>query len=622
MQGQWHFATASLPLLRARLDASLISRKDGLPRRMAAFSADYRFIVPKPLECKVMLADHTATVSRVRAPLAEHSSRLLTALSGVAPGAVLAIAIATLCGEIGRLVHWRFISSAQASCLLLAVLIIVVVGALSGLVRRDARNWPRRRTSHVARVRIRVVATWVCARLPNLSSGTPGSLVLGGDHVRHLVYTAQEANTGFLDYGVNPYPRAWHTLVAMVWSASGARQDAGGLRDLVGLMSLGSWLLFALLSLATGHLAHAFAVRCGASATVASWAGLAAGAMTLWPSFLSNYQVLGFENSIVAALVLAVCAREVLSEPARLRAVVLCAAGVAVMANTWQLLLPASLMALGVVVVATLCDRPGLMLQVAGWVTLSGVVAAPGVIAVMNQIGIDHATDAGVVAPLPLVLLPLALCATAITAIRWRRDARVVAVAAMVLATGLSAPVLAARAGIPVTQYYPSKLLWSAGALGLAPLGLLLSFGAARMWHSRGALTLPARATVVAIAGPLLSLCAANPAFAVVSWPAVDGSRVLGTLASPGAGEAQVVWFPGEVYESTIARILLDFYRVGHHEGFLPQQPLGVNEECEVLRGSSHPAVLSPAPAPDVRERYSCVAQVRVIRVAASRVSS
>jgi hypothetical protein len=211
----------------------------------------------------------------------------------------------------------------------------------------------------------------------------------------------------------------------------------------------------------------------------------------------------------------------------------------------------------------------------------------------------------------------MALTATLAAAVLWRRDRRILALAAMVLGTAASAPILAATVGIPVTRYYPSKLLWISAVLGLAPLGVWLSRWTDRIWKVRGRTTVPARSAVVVFSALFLLICAVNPARALYSWARVDGSKVLSALRAPNAGSAQVVWLPGEPNESTIARILLDFYRVEHHEPFLPQQPLALSEECALLRLSSSPTVLSTGSAADVRTRFACVPDVQVVPAAA-----
>jgi hypothetical protein len=535
-------------------------------------------------------------------------------VGALAPTFVVLVAVVTACGELGKSLHWRFLASAGASRLVLGVVLLAVVGGafLASRGRADdGRAGSRGQWLASAPALLLFGYAAVGQFLP---LHRRAEWFLGGDHVRHLVFTAQEAVTGYLDYDVNSYPRAWHTLVALVWSARGAGQDADGLLSLVGLLSLGSWCVYGLFTLATGHAVRAMALRCGLSAGSAGRAGLAAGAITLWPSFLSDYQALGFENSIIAGLVIAVCAGVVLDRPHDPRSVVVCAAGVAVTANAWQLLLPAPAIALGVVAIAA-WRAGGTTARVVTLVAvgLGAVVAVPGIVAVVSSVGIAHATDAGVVAPLPVVILPLALLATAAVGVIFRRDLRVLAVVAMVGVTALSAPALAVKVGIPVTQYYPSKVLWSATVLALLPLGVLLSSGVDRVWRLRGARAVPTRSALIAVSGLALAACAVNPGLAVVSWASVDGNRVLTALTTPDAGATQVVWLPGELADSTITRILLDFYRVGGPGAFLPQQPLRLAQECELLASQPHPGVLSSAPEADVRRRYACSPELRVV---------
>ena len=58
------------------------------------------------------------------------------------------------------------------------------------------------------------------------------------------------------------------------------------------------------------------------------------------PEVHRAYQALGFESSLVAAVVLAVCLRELLERPGSLSALLVCASSLVVMGHTWQLLLP------------------------------------------------------------------------------------------------------------------------------------------------------------------------------------------------------------------------------------------------------------------------------------------
>lgn len=539
-------------------------------------------------------------------------------VAGAAPALVVLLALATGVAELAAATGWRLLASPAASRVVLAVLVgAVLVGGWWVHRTSPARPAGGRGPARASR------GSWWLVSAPGLlmlgyavvalavPRATRAAWFLGGDHLRHLTFTAQEVVTGNLDYTVNPYPRAWHTLVALAWTAFGGRQDARGLLGLVDLLSLASWCAYALLALATGHAAHALAARRGLSERAAAGAGLVAGAITLWPSFLSDYMVLGFENSVLAGVVLAVSARQVLARPRPWR-VVVCAAGIAVMANAWQVLLPATVLAFAVVAVGGWRrGGGGTRATVLAALAVSVAIAVPGLRGV-GTIGIGHATDAGVEAPLPVVFLPLAFAATLWVGWRARRDLSALAFVLMAVGTALTAAVLAVRVGIPITQYYPAKVLWNAVVLGLAPLGVVTSVAVGAVWRVRGALAVPARALAGTVAILLLVACAVNPAFAVVSWPNVDGGRVLATVTAPAAGQAQVVWLPGHPNDSTVARILLDFYRVGSAP-WLPQEPLPLERECELLGGEQRPAVLSSAPAGEVRSRYACVPGVQVI---------
>ncbi|SDP26523.1 hypothetical protein SAMN04489867_1898 [Pedococcus dokdonensis] len=567
-------------------------------------------------------------------------------LGELAPTVVVAMAALVVVAELARWVDWPFLSSvAWSRVVLTAAVALVVVTSLRGAAvsaRGSAGSGERDRGSRTGATdrSTRLLAGWApavpalvltgYAVVSRFQSG-PGrwEWFLGGDSVRHVVMTAAERSTGFLDYSVEPYPRAWHTLMACVWSATGAHGDAAGLLSLVDLLSTGIWLLYALLSLATGLTAQALGARCGLPARSAALCGLVAAALTLVPTLISNYLVLGLHSSVVGALLLAVTAREVVVRPATRRAVVVTGSCVLVMAHTWQLLLPAA--ALGFALVALAQLRPGLVgaadpgrrtgsggasaAWVGGTVLVAAASAVPSLAAVATKVGIQHATDAGVDAPVPFVLLTLALVSSVVLLVRRRRDLVVVTVALAVLGTALSGPLLAARVGISPTTYYPSKLLWHAAVLGLAPtavlggrlMGMLESRakGAARvLWLGAGA----------AIGAVVLG-CLANPLIgASGAWPSPHGAVVLRAVTTPRAADAQVVW-TGDGADDTISRILLDYYRVAQTPARTAQGGLDVATECQLLSESDAPAVLSTRDEPDVRARYACAPDVQRIPV-------
>ncbi|WP_406831806.1 hypothetical protein ABEG17_03025 [Pedococcus sp. KACC 23699] len=451
-----------------------------------------------------------------------------------------------------------------------------------------------------------------------LSPGERAEWFLGGDHVRHLLFVADERATGSLDYAVQSYPRGWHTLVATVWAATGAQLDGAGLRSLVDLMSTAVWLLPALLSLVTGSLAVEVARRYGAGRTEWSVAGLGAAAAVLLPSFLANYQALGFENSYVGAIVLAVLAKQVVvvDESRALRAAFVAVAGVVVCAHSWQLLLPTAGVAylyLAWPVVRRGKARDRLALAVAS--VLGAAVSLPAMLAVFTVIGIQHATDSGVRAPVPVALLVAGVACASGVAYRRPRDGSLRTLLAIVVLPSVTAVAVAMRVGIPLSDYYPSKLLWHSAVLGLSPLAVVVVRGWAVLGERADSMLARAARGLGGVTGALLLAYALiSPAGAFVgAWSSTRGPVTLGAITSPGAGDAQVVWL-GAVGDDTIGRVLLDFYRIPDTYR-TPQPPLDVAEECELLHAAKRPAVLSNRPGSEVRARYACVPALEVVPV-------
>ncbi|NYG07690.1 hypothetical protein BJ986_002177 [Phycicoccus badiiscoriae] len=557
------------------------------------------------------------------------ASRFARAVQLVPVVFMLLLAAAVLLGEASELTGLRPLAGAWGSRAFLILLVLVTAG-----LSRQLKIWetvaPPMRFALAPAIPGLVLAGYAIAVRP-LPAGKRAEWFLGADHVRHLMFVPELQGAGNLSYAQQSYPRAWQTLVTAVWSATGGRPDADGFRSLVDLMSTAAWFLPAVLSVATGSLAVHVGRRVGlgergrGEAPIAV-AGLGAAAMVLWPSFLSIYQALGFENSFVGGIVLAVVAVEVIArkDGGGLAAVGVVLAAAVVCAHCWQLLLPAVGVAF-IVLAGPLLARGDLRTRaVLLWgVLAAGLVATPALVAVFTVIGIQHATDAGVKAPRPAAMLLVALLCSTWLAVRHREDRRMVGLWLVVLFPCLTGLALAARVGIPVTQYYPSKLLWHSATLGLAPLAVV----AVSAWRRLTPAALENdTGPVVPLAGVLrvvtgvggllvLGVALIAPAGAFVgAWSTVRGPVVLDAVTSPGADGAQVVWL-GTKGDDTIGRILLDFYRAGHTAARTPQPPLDVSQECALLKAASTPTVLSDRAPDEVRRRYSCVPAVRVIPV-------
>ena len=534
------------------------------------------------------------------------------------------VASSLLLSLVARLFHWHVFATSSASRLgLLAAL------ALTGF----ALPW----LSHKSTVTdIESARTVLTASVPGLLLVTAALLsqwwplseragwFFGGDHVRHLVYVVQLRTDGVLDYSTNEYPRAWHAALALIWSASG--QPAGapsseGVLHLVSLMSTAVWLLHALLTLNVGQLGVALARRVGLSPPAAGLAGFTAGCVSLWPAFLGNYQILGFETSILAAVLLALGARELLERPSSLQALATTAAITGVMAHVWQLLLPVAILAFVVSGVAVVRRDPRLIGCVFGAFAASMVVAWPGVSAAVNRVGLDKAANASVPSPVPLTLFLVSAFSLGILVVKRRHDHRVLGYAGLIGATTVGAFVLAARLEIPVLQYYPSKMLWTAAVLSLASLGVACQQFAEVLWSKGGRPAALIRPTLAAVCVLLGAYSAAGPLFPVFGPSATaDGATTLGALRAPAATSAEVVWLPRATpeetrFNSTTVRLMLEVFEA--RRGMVPrdQRSPTLAEECAILNRSVRPTVLSTASLETVRSRYACASGVAVIPV-------
>jgi hypothetical protein len=454
---------------------------------------------------------------------------------------------------------------------------------------------------------------------------------LGGDNVRHLWLAAEEGWRGYLEYSVQTSPRAWHTVLVTAWRVGGGGQDGAGLVSLVSTMATSLWFGYALLVLAVSLTAERVANRVGVTRSGGAVVGLLVGSAVLWPAFLANYMVLGFETAIFCALVMATAGLELASHSGEGRCVVVCAAAATAVAHTWQLMLPAA----GVVVLAAAWAYlrppaprgPRVALVVAAAVVAFSV-SAPSLRALFLDVGFERASIQGVPAPSIGVWLPVAL-GGALLALALQRDLTTRVLAVVSLGTAALAVIVAWRAGVPVTHYYPRKMLWQATLLGLPQAGAVAGLGVQRLWRmrvqarahpdehfARGRGAVLARTVGLVTASVFVTMSGIFPAMAVAGpWSHVDGRAVLRAASSPGAAAAQVTWV-GETMDDTITRILLDFYRVSTPQDRTIQFPATVADECALLTATHHPAVLSTRTPDIVRRRYACVPAVVVVPAA------
>lgn len=579
-----------------------------------------------------------------------------TLVSDLPAGAVLVTTALVTVGQVGAIGQWPVLGSTVGARVLVAVsgVALAALGWRRGHTARGASPWNPSAQSSSARsssgwspsatrpsrwtlVPAAVMAIYGAAYLV-LPLPRRVEWFLNGDNVRHLWLAAEEGWRGYLEYSVQTSPRAWHTVVVTAWKVAGGGPDGAGLVSLVSTMATSLWFGYAVLVLAVSLTAERVAHRAGVTPGAAGVVGLLAGSAALWPAFLADYMVLGFETAIFCALVLATACLELASHAGQARSVVVCASAATLVAHTWQLLMPAA----GLVFLAAAWAylRPPERRVPRGWLVVGGsafaalVVSAPSLRALFLDVGFERASIQGVPAPSIGVWLPLALVG-ALLALGLQRDPVVRVLATASLATAALAVVVAWRAGVPVTHYYPRKMLWQATLLGLPPAGAVAALGVqalrgARTQVGRGRHVSPARVVGLASVAVFVAMSAVFPAMAVAGpWSHVDARTVLAAASSPGAQEARVTWV-GQTMDDTITRILLDFYRVSTPRDRTIQFPATVGDECALLAGTHQagthqtgthqagtlqPSVLSTRASDDVRHRYACAPGVRVIPV-------
>lgn len=299
-----------------------------------------------------------------------------------------------------------------------------------------------------------------------------GGLLLGWDNGAHVLYSAEIAHSGELDYEARSYPRGLHALIALVVTARGPLAlTPDSLERLMRTQSFAVWVLFGLLSctvaLATLRLATLRSLPGAVGTATAVCAGLA----TLSPFFFSFTMQYGFETTIAVALVLAIASLELLQRRAQPTTVLVVAAAAATTtAHTYQVLLPVVALPLLVAAIRLLQRRPG------GWQVACSIAlvllltALPPIWGVVTQTGVAAVAIPGAAAGLPVFFLVTGVLATVWLATGGRRRVQVLAM--MVLVVVAIALGSAWWSGASLASYYPRKMLWHAALLSLPMLSV------------------------------------------------------------------------------------------------------------------------------------------------------
>ena len=561
-----------------------------------------------------VVADSTPAEATRQAE-AESALELLVPRAGDVPAvAVVALASTVTASTVAGWMGWTVLSGR-----LTAAALLVAALAASGLALHLLRPTPVRASRGATVLLLLPALSVLAAAAAGLVRGVPAGITwfLNGDHPRHAVYVADTWAQGALTYAVDGYPRGWHAALAASWSVVGAGMDPAALLRLLQLMAATSLVLSALLALSMAHLGHALAQRLGRGPEASAAVGLVVGSATLLNVFLGTYQAMGYENSLLAAVVLAVCCREVLVRPGSTISLVVCGAGTVVVAHSWQLLLPA--VGLTGLWCAATALRRGARLATAVVVVTVGVVlvvGSPAVLAVVQGVGLGHATEAGPDSPVPWALLLVGSACALVLGVR-AKDGATRTVAGVTVVPALAAVALSVALGLDLLQYYPSKLLWQSALLALPWIAVAAANGVVVLSRRGAEARSAVRGVGYAVVGVFAAYALLLPFGSQVGiWSTVDGARVVGAVGTPGAGDAAVVWLQGSRTTDAVTRSLLDVLRVDQTRARAPQSGLTVAQECDLLRAADQPAVLSTASSEEVRRRYGCVPDVRLVPVA------
>ena len=363
-------------------------------------------------------------------------------------------------------------------------------------------------------------------------------LLLGNDSIEHVLLVGRVQQDGGLSYAGQAYPRGMHQIIALLVTAGGGvpRSPQSLLAALETTAAL-TWLVYAVLVLASSLAAVELARRAGASSAAAGWAGAVGGAALLTGSFFTFALGFGFVTTVGLAALLAVALAELArGQDASPPALLLC---VACAAHVWQLGWPVVCLS-----VAVLAVQPSRRLHRDPWFWIGSVgavaFALPALRAVAEQVPTSTVAAPGAVASLPSLWLFAGVLAACWWAWWERAQPLRVGVGALALGAAAFALVVGLRAGDPL-GYYPRKLLWHAAALGVP---LVCSVGAvAADRHLR---RLRGVGVELRQALPLLLLmvaaCAVPPAQAATGgWTVSDG--VLAAVRSdvvrpPAAGSS------------------------------------------------------------------------------------
>lgn len=316
----------------------------------------------------------------------------------------------------------------------------------------------------------------------------------GTDFNRHLVFVRQIVGAGGLEFESNSYPRGLHSLVALVWSASGGKTYADAWQALESSL----WLVFCLIAVSLAVVAvRVFRLFGFRRPVYEALVGLGLLVFLVQSVWVTAVFALGFITTMFAGLVLAATmalgvnrAGRWFGSPASLAWF---AVAVGLLAYTWTLLIPVAVAgALGAGAVALARRRSGT--RASGWLravliaSVAALVTLPAIVSQLRdrpiQSGIATAGYSGMLNP---EFWWYAIAVTALIVLLALRTHGLrgfpAVVLLMILAGAAGVAVIGASGPGPGAElnYYASKTLWTLSVLPipLAVAGLALAANAA-----------------------------------------------------------------------------------------------------------------------------------------------
>jgi len=526
---------------------------------------------------------------------------------------------------------------ASAAVLLAPAVVAVAVAArrTSPAVDRDADPVPHTATKPLAPTVPEPANGWTTGltALPTLVwiiAGLIGARLNNGagmawfgrgiDNIQHALQVQFRGLDGGLTYTQFPNPGGAHALIATILATATPysrtttpEQSRVALFDLLSTTTMAFWLLFGLLVLSVTILARraAYQIRPDLGRGPAALVGATAGFALLLAPFP---KVLGYgfltlvlaSVGLTAALTAATAPHRGAAAPAV--TALAAAASVLITLHTWPLAtftsLPVGYAAAVVLVRRWRTLTVGARLAVVGGALAITASGAGVVWAVLTSVDAMARTATGGVVP-PVDVIALAwLALAAPVALVLVKSRRLLLITGTFVVTAGGALGLSLVGRVPLTSYYPSKVLWIAGLVGvpLACAGLLWLLGRLARWR------IPRLHTGVLGVAAAVAFGFGTSATTHLAWAASPRwERTVAAVTSTQAPGATIAWdLPDPGGGVVFTDRILDFYRVNLAVLRVFPHERSYTRDCADLTATPHPTVLTEHSQATISAYFTC----------------